>query len=447
MRKVLIVSPRFPPTNAADLHRVRVSVAHYRSFGWEPTILCIDPVTADCIDDPELAQSLPENLPVIRVPAWSEAKCRRFGFGQLGYRSLLPLYRAGCRLLRREHPAVVFFSTTVFLCFVLGPLWKQRYGCRIVYDFQDPWYNETLPYTPATVPGRWWKYRVDQWLARHLEHFALRRADHIIAVSQGYVASLSRRYPRLAPADFTVVPFAAGDGDYDFLRRRGIRQRVFRAAPGLVRWVYAGRGGADMAPVLSALFECIAALARDEPRFAERLRLHFVGTDYAPVGRARKRVESLAQQQGITALVEELPARLPYFEALSLYLESDAILLIGSIDRDYTASKLLTCVASKKPVLALFHRASLVAAIAERFANVRLATFDESPAEPGFRDQVARGIAWLRAPSFDPAAIDAALQPWSAEELTRRQCAIFDRVSTSPALPARLSEVRPQPLR
>jgi len=101
---------------------------------------------------------------------------------------------------------------------------------------------------------------------------------------------------------------------------------------------------------------------------------------------------------------------------------------------------------SKKPVLALFHRASLVASIAERFPNVRLATFDESPAEPAFREQVARGIDWLRAPSFDPATIDAALKPWSAEEMTRRQCAIFDRVSMPSALPDALSKARPHPL-
>ena len=36
MRRVLIVSPSFPPISAADLHRVRMSLPYYREFGWEP---------------------------------------------------------------------------------------------------------------------------------------------------------------------------------------------------------------------------------------------------------------------------------------------------------------------------------------------------------------------------------------------------------------------------
>src|SRR5438270_5476693 len=103
MRKILIVSPRFPPKNAADIHRIRISLPWYRGFGWDPTILCVDAPTADCVDDPMLAEALPQDIQVIRVRAWSEEKCRRFGFGQLGYRSLLALYCAGCRLLQRQH--------------------------------------------------------------------------------------------------------------------------------------------------------------------------------------------------------------------------------------------------------------------------------------------------------------------------------------------------------
>jgi hypothetical protein len=446
MPKVLIVSPRFPPTNAADLHRVRVSVAHYRSFGWEPTILCVDPATADCIDDPELAQALPADLLVIRVRAWSEPKCRRFGFGQLGYRSLLPLYLAGCRQLRRERYQVVFFSTTVFLCFMLGRLWKWRYGCSLIYDFHDPWYRGERRYTGATVPGRRWKHRLDQWLARHLERFALRGADHIVAVSDGYVRTLSRRYPTLDPAQFTVLPFAASDADYRFAETREIARTVLPPDERSVRWIYAGAIAPEMTPIVSALFEAVARLRQQDPDFAARLRLDFVGTDYAPREHAEKRVEPLVRALGIEEMVAEIPERLPYFQTISLYRSCDAILVIGSVDSDYMPSKLFTCVLSRKPILALLHRRSPASGIAAQMPNVFLATFEETPAEPAFRKRIMEGLDWLRRPSFDPAKIDAALQPWSAEELTRRQCAIFNRVSLSPVLPARLSKPRPHPL-
>jgi hypothetical protein len=427
-RKVLIVSPRFPPTNAADLHRVRTSLAYYRSFGWEPSVLAIDPKTSDCIDDPALVEALPEDIPVTRVSAWSETRCRRFGFGQLAYRSLLPLYRVGCDMLRCGRHDVVLFSTTAFLCFALGPLWRRRYGCAIVYDFHDLWYRGPLP--RAAVPGNPIKYRVDQWLAKRLERFSLRSAAHIFVVSEFYVATLSGRYPWLEANQFTVLPFGAAPGDYAFVRDRGVRQTVFQPDRGIRRWVCAGAIAPAMLPVVAALCRGLRSWHDARPAAAAALRLTFVGTDYAQVERSSKRVEPIARSCGVADLVEEFPGRIPYFEALAFNLASEAILLIGSTEADYTASKLMTVALSKRPILALFHRESLVSRIAAQLPNVFLATFDEQPGEPEFQDRIAKGIEWLIAASFDATAIEASCEPWSAAEMTRRQCVVFDRVAT-----------------
>ena len=429
MREVLIVSPRFPPINAADVHRVRTSLAYYRRFGWEPTVLCVEPATSDGIEDAMLAQALTPDIRVVRIRAWDEAKCRPFGFGQLSYRSLLPLYRAGSRLFRERRYDVVFFSTTVFMSFVLGRLWKRRFGCKIVYDFQDPWYSDPPIYTRATAPGRWWKYRLDQSLARHLERFAMRAADHVIAVSPAYIATLTSRYPWLDASKFTVLPFAANGDDYSFMRMQDIKQTIFPIAPHLVRWVYAGRAGSDMIPILAALFQALAALKAQDPEFTAKLQLDFVGTNYASSERTYKLVEPTARAHGIQELVREHPERVAYFQTIALYDTSDAVLIIGSVHADYSPSKLFSCILSKKPILALFHRRSPAVEIARRFPNVFLATFDDNPAEPQFQKRIAEGIAWLRAANFDATAIDAEIEPWSAEALTEAQCAIFDRIS------------------
>ena len=42
-RKVLIVSPHWPPVNAPDLQRVRMSLSYYRQYGWEPVVLAVHP--------------------------------------------------------------------------------------------------------------------------------------------------------------------------------------------------------------------------------------------------------------------------------------------------------------------------------------------------------------------------------------------------------------------
>ena len=102
---------------------------------------------------------------------------------------------------------------------------------------------------------------------------------------------------------------------------------------------------------------------------------------------------------------------------------------------DYTLSKLFPCILTKKPILALFHHRSLSAQIASQFPNVFVATFDEVPTEPQFCAKVTEGVEWLRAPKFDPAAIDTKMAPSSAEALTQVQCNIFDQVSASPSYP------------
>lgn len=428
MPRLLIVSPRFPPINAADMHRVRQSLPYYARHGWQATVLCLDATSAGGVYDALLETALPGDMPIVRARAWRESICRRFGFGEISYRSLVPLYLAGSRLLRREKFDLVFFSTTVFLSFILGRAWKRRFGCRIVYDFQDPWYSETNPYSRETAPGGWWKHQLSRFLCRLAERFALKAGDHIVSVSVGYVEQLTRRYRHLDKAMFTVLPFGAAPEDYDIARRlppAGISSDAKQS----MRWVSVGRAGPDMDAVLQVLFETLAQARAQDASFGERLRLAFIGTNYAPPERTRPLVQPIAVACGVGDFVEEDPARIPYFDALALNLASEAILIIGSTSADYTASRLLTCVAAKKPVLALFHRRSLVCEIAKRFPNVFLATFDELSSEAPFRAKVASGIEWLLSrPRIDPAAVDAALKPWTAEVLAERQCAVFDRL-------------------
>jgi len=42
LKKFLIVSPHFPPINAPDMQRVRMSLPYYRRCGWDPEVLTVD---------------------------------------------------------------------------------------------------------------------------------------------------------------------------------------------------------------------------------------------------------------------------------------------------------------------------------------------------------------------------------------------------------------------
>jgi hypothetical protein len=177
---------------------------------------------------------------------------------------------------------------------------------------------------------------------------------------------------------------------------------------------------------LNTLFGQLAALTELRPDLRSSLRLHFVGTSYAPAGRSVKSIEPVAQRFGIAEMVIEQPDRIAYFEALSLYRQSDLVLMIGSEYSDYTASKLFNCILAEKKVLALFHHDSLVTTLARQLPCVFLARFG-SQAETGtFRGEVMRGLTWaLTKDNYEPCD-ERNLSPWLAEVSTRVQCEIFD---------------------
>src|SRR5258705_565747 len=93
-------------------------------------------------------------------------------------------------------------------------------------------------------------------------------------------------------------------------------------------------------------------------RELENLVIHFIGTDYASGDRARETFRPVAAEYGVADMVEEIPNRIPYFQALKCLADADALIVPGSDDSGYTASKICAYVMADKPMLAIFHEDS-----------------------------------------------------------------------------------------
>ena len=44
LRRVLFVSPHFPPINAPDAQRIRTMLPYLESLGWEAEVLAVEPI-------------------------------------------------------------------------------------------------------------------------------------------------------------------------------------------------------------------------------------------------------------------------------------------------------------------------------------------------------------------------------------------------------------------
>ena len=87
MRRLLMISPHFPPDSSAATHRVRLLAPHLTHFGWDPVVLTVAPDAYEGRLDPGLAELVPPSIEVVRVAARSAHLTRRLGVGDLGLRA------------------------------------------------------------------------------------------------------------------------------------------------------------------------------------------------------------------------------------------------------------------------------------------------------------------------------------------------------------------------
>jgi hypothetical protein len=261
---------------------------------------------------------------------------------------------------------------------------------------------------------------------RLLEPWSMPSAAGLIAVSRAYIDSLAARYPVLQRRPTMVLPFAAASQDFEGLTPTPQPNRFFDPADGNIHVVYTGRGGRDMWTALRLVFSALQIGLRESPELFGRLRLHFIGTDYAPANAARKTIEPLAQQVGVASRVREHPQRLPYFSALQLLRDAHMLLLPGSDDPQYTPSKLYPYILARKPLLAVLHESSGACEVLRSTNAGRVMTFGREPSSAASLCATWRQM--LNHLAVAPPTDWQAFEKFTARDMTRRQCEFFDRV-------------------
>lgn len=432
MRQVLIISPRFPPINAPDLHRVRHSLPYFEDMGWISEVWTVDPDRVDRERDPLLSETVPSHVTVYEVGAPDTRWTRMVGLGSVALRSLPFYFWRVSQRLKEGDVDLIYFSTTAFPVMVLGRYWKWRFGVPYVIDMQDPWHTDYYVGKPKEEqpPKFWFSYRLD----KYLEPVAMRGVDGIVSVSQGYCDMLQSRYDNVRPDMCSVIPFGASSVDFEVMEDANITEPFFDPSDDKIHVVYAGRGGHDMAQAARGIFGALERGRRAQPELFGQVRMHFVGTSYAPAGEGEKTLEPIAEEYGVGDAVTEHTDRIPYFQSLRLLRDADHLVIPGSDDPDYTASKLYPYILSRRPVLAVFNEHSSVVDILRTTGAGAAVTFDGSTASADLADDVLD--AWtplLEQLPYTPDTDWDAFQPYTAEAMTRRQVEVFDQVvSRSP---------------
>jgi hypothetical protein len=343
-RRVLIVVSSYRPAMLADMQRARMLAHELPALGWDVEILAPaeTEIRQDVLDAADEAFFAP--TPVHKVGSILRSAFEAVGSRSPAWRTWIPMRCAGSRLLRSGRFDLVFFSTTTFPYFALGPGWRRAFGVPYVLDFHDPWVKERRGSASARA-------RAAARIGGLLERASVCKADGLVAVSPRYIEMLRERYAVrnpswLSPRRSAVIPFAALAADL----RTTVPERRGVAAENELRVVYVGAGGPIMARSFTRIVEGLAALraAGDARIGALRIMLH--GTEYPAVDEGELR--RIAVRHGLDDIVMEDTRRVSYARSLSLLLGADGALVLGVDDAGYIPSKLFSYALSGKPVLA-----------------------------------------------------------------------------------------------
>src|SRR5436853_3308311 len=429
-RRLLMISPHFPPDSSAGTHRVRLLAPHLAEYGWTTTVLTVAQQDYEGRIDPELASLVPPTLDVVRSRALPVRFTRRLGVGDLGLRALPGLRRTAWQLHRAQPFDAVFITIYPTYPAVLGPVMKRRFQVPFILDYQDPWVGawgkDVGGGAGGAVDG---KSRSTRVIAEGLEPRVLRAADGVTAVSaRTYEDAIARS--GATPAHVSEIPIGWDAADIDAVERRGTRPALI-PRDGRVNICYTGTLLPMGIAMLRAVLAGTRALIERDPDLADRIRFYFFGTSNQSTG-ADLRVLPHARELGVAHLVHEHPARLDYLDALDALRQADALLLLGSSERHYTPSKIFPALLANRALMAVYHQESTVVDMLRAAAPPpasHVITFDDRRPVETLVGCVADALrALIRAHGSSVSINRTALEPWSARALAGRLATVCDRV-------------------
>ncbi len=424
MKKILIISPHFPPSNLAAVHRSRLFAQHLPSFGWEPIILTVHEDYYEEKLDRNLEKILPSGIRIEKVSAMRTGRPRLVG--DIGLRGFLQLYKRAKSLVKLEAIDFVYIPIPSFYVSLIGRMLHYSTGVAYGIDYIDPWVHQ-FPGSDKLFSRHWFSTQ----LAKILEPIAIKKASLITGVAEGYYKGVKERNPDLlSTAQFGAMPYGGEETDNEKVDALNIDPYLFKREPGIIKLVYAG---AMLPKAYKPLEEIFKAITVNRASF-EHLQFHFIGTGKAPNDALGHNVKPLAEKYGLwEKTVFEYPQRFPYLDVLVHLNAADGVFILGSTEPHYTPSKVYQGVLSKKPILAVLHKESTAVTVLKHSGAGLVVDFngEEGLADihNRFGNVLQQFLNWI--PVFDPATIDyEVFSDYSALSVTKKLAELLD-VATS----------------
>lgn len=416
--KILIVCPTYVPSNSPDNQRIRISIPYFKKAGHQVTVLAVDSTYVEAPID-QVLEKMPDITQIIRTKAFKAKYTRMLGLGNLGYRSLYYLFKEGSRFIKKERPDIIYFSTTVFPSLVLGRIWKRMFKIPFVVDLQDPWRNDYyLQFQKKQRPP---KFLIAHKLDSYLEKFTMPSCDGIIAVSAKYPKDINERYGIKIPS--IILPFSASKSDYKIVESLRIENPIFKKGKG----IYISYVGVVPPPMLPTVRLLLKVISEIESEYKLKIFVNFIGTSYDINAKEQSEISQYATELQLCNF-NETTRRVSHFESLRIVQDSDVMLVPGTLDEGYTASKIYSYILSQKPIIALIHEKSSISNILKKCNTGPVITFrdeyDLNSKEAKVKEEILKVLEKI---PFKPDINWANYKAYSVEEMVIKQLSFLKK--------------------
>ncbi len=292
-RKVLVIAYYFPPMGLSGVQRTLKFVKYFPAFGWQPTVLTVEPKGYIARDETLLNDTRSPEIRIVRTgaagpsrlfarkdlvdlpPEWSRKLLSRLSDtffipdNKIGWKGKAV---AKALELHRATPFDIVFSTAPpFTSHLIGRKIKQKINRPLVIDYRDPWVDYPFKFYPTPI---------HKWLNIRLEKKALRASSHVVTTNRRVKELLISRYRFLTYHDIDII--TQGFDPEDFKAHvTGDESGMPGGAKGAgthtpkMKVTYAGVFWEDRVPdyFLRGLHE----LLKEKPRLRGRIEAVFVG--------------------------------------------------------------------------------------------------------------------------------------------------------------------------
>lgn len=347
MKNLLIIYPHWPPSNLAGVHRPRLIANFLKEFGWNPIVLTVKEKYYEEPHDWNIIKTVAKNVEVIKTDAIPVIKIfNKRIIGDIGIRSFYSLYKAALGIIKERNINFIWIPIPSFYIALLGRLLFQQTNIPYGIDYIDPWVRPLASFEKP-FSRAWWSLQV----AKFLEPLAVKKVSLISGVSYAYYEPvLARNFSR--PVVNVAMPYGFDSNDHN-LKIKDLKLPWDNLNGSIKPYVYAGAFLPKSHIFIEALFTAVSQLYQDN-QLPSGFKLFFIGTG----NYLGKKIVDYAHEKGITHLVVEMRERLPFLTILNILGESSGNLIIGSIEKHYTASKTFQAILANKPIFSILHKES-----------------------------------------------------------------------------------------